>query len=112
MREYSKHVSTILKPPSYLKILRRPRRGLPSRRDGVRQGRRTERAHPQTFRAHYQYGFLIIAAKTRSLYADHADNTDCEAFRKKTEKIRPIREIRVQTILTSDFEKAMTLSII
>src|SRR6266508_2075603 len=33
-----------------------------------------------------KYGFLIIAEKTRCLYADHADNTDCEAFRKRRKK--------------------------
>jgi len=41
--------------------------------------------------------FSLLLDQTRFLYAenaDHADNTDCEAFRKQTEKsFRPVNSV-------------------
>ncbi|HLO33708.1 MAG TPA: hypothetical protein VK249_31460 [Anaerolineales bacterium] len=46
-------------------------------------------------------------AQTRViLYTDQTDSTVLRSVRKKTETIRPLREIRVQRITVPDFEKA------
>ena len=50
--------------------------------------------------------------RTRLLYTNHADNTDLHfaSTIKKAENIRTFRDLRVQMILTYDFEKPLRLT--
>lgn len=52
--------------------------------------------------------FSLSLDKTCFSYTDHTDNTDSSI--KKTEQVRPFREIRVQKFVTSDFEKPYAMT--